>query len=333
MRKFTFPKLKKRKQPDLNTWLSALLVSVIMFLLILGIFTGPKERKPHTSLLEGAMNAVDTFLYGGPTNPDPTLPESGEVKVYIIDVGQGESILLASDQKSILIDAGENDKGDEVLNFISRLGLDHLDYVMATHPDSDHIGGMDTVINHIDVGEVLFGELPEEMIPDSTTYTDVLDAAKIHNVPLSTITAGDKIDLGSGAVVTILGPVYTDRKNLNNTSLVCRLDFGERSFLFNGDQESEMEHLLVNSNVDLDCDMMTMGHHGSDTSSCPEYVKKVSPQYASISCGRGNDHGHPSQKTLDLLEQNQIQYYRTDLSGNITFSTDGESITVSTQKM
>ena len=136
-----------------------------------------------------------------------------------------------------------------------------------------------------------------------------------------------------GAVLTVLGPVdpqAADSKN--NTSLVTRLDFGESSFLFNGDQEEDMEEMLVQSGADLDCDVMTMGHHGSSTSSSQEYLDAVTPEYASISCGRGNQYGHPHDETIEKLEAMGVEYYRTDLDGNITFTSDGETISVRTEK-
>lgn len=206
--------------------------------------------------------------------------------------------------------------------------------MLATHPDSDHIGGMDTVLENIDVpGGVFFGEMPDDLIPTTKTYEDVLDVIEEKDIPLFTAAAGDTIDLGSGAVLTVLGPVDPQAAdNKNNTSLVTRLDFGESSFLFNGDQEEDMEEMLVQSGADLDCDVMTMGHHGSSTSSSQEYLDAVTPEYASISCGRGNQYGHPHDETIEKLEAMGVEYYRTDLDGNITFTSDGETISVRTEK-
>ena len=277
-------------------------------------------------VLSGLVQVSDRLL------PQPALPQ--DTAVHFIDVGQGESILITTEENSLLIDAGENDKGDEVLDFIKQLGLTELDYVLATHPDSDHIGGMDTVLENIDVpGGVFFGEMPDDLIPTTKTYEDVLDVIEEKDIPLFTAAAGDTIDLGSGAVLTVLGPVdpqAADSKN--NTSLVTRLDFGESSFLFNGDQEEDMEEMLVQSGADLDCDVMTMGHHGSSTSSSQEYLDAVTPEYASISCGRGNQYGHPHDETIEKLEAMGVEYYRTDLDGNITFTSDGETISVRTEK-
>lgn len=323
-------KKKKSRRSSLPKWTFPLFVVLALLLTVL-TFSG-EELGFDASFLETCMNAVDRILYGGPTGPDPSLPTTGEAKVYVIDVGQGESILITTPETSMLIDAGENDKGDEVLDFIDALGLDKIDYALATHPHSDHIGGLDTVLDNIEVGEVLFGEVPDEIIPTTKTYADVLDAIERNNVPLSLALPGDEYDLGCGAVVTVLGPISQEVTQLNNTSVVCRLDFGETSFLFNGDQEAPMERLLVEHRAALDCDVMTMGHHGSSTSSTQEYVEAVSPQYATISCGKGNKYGHPNREVLELLEEEHIEYYRTDLSGNITFSSNGKKITVRTQK-
>lgn len=324
---------RKRKQiNNLPKWLLSALGAAV---LILGfIFYGGDLGGIDTSFAQECMNFIDRILYGGPTSPSPTLPTSGELKVYIIDVGQGESILISTEERSMLIDAGENDKGDEVLDFIHNLGLEQLDYVLATHPDSDHIGGMDTVLENIDVTEgVFFGEMPDKLIPTTKTYEDVLDVIEEKDIPLFTALAGDTIDLGSGAVLTVLGPVDPQAAdNKNDTSVVTRLDFGESSFLFNGDQEEDMEQLLLQSGADLDCDMMTMGHHGSSTSSCQQYLDAVTPEYASISCGRGNQYGHPHDETIEKLEAMGVEYYRTDVNGNITFTSDGEDISVRTEK-
>lgn len=323
-------KRKKQYNQSLPKW--AITTFAVLAVVLSVITFGGELTGMDTSFFQQCLDTIDRILYGGPTSPAPSLPATGEAKVYIIDVGQGESILITTDEKSMLIDAGENNMGDEVLEFIDTLGLDSLDYALATHPHSDHIGGLDTVLENIPVGEVLFGHIPDKLTPTTKTYEDVLDIIEQKNIPLTQVDSGDTIDLGSGAVVTVLGPVTEEVEDLNNTSVVCRLDFGETSFLFNGDQEEPMEQLLIENNANLDCDMMTMGHHGSSTSSSREYLDAVSPEYASISCGKANKYGHPHDETVENLEQLDIPYYRTDLSGNITFTSDGETISVRTEK-
>ena len=262
----------KKVNPSLPRWVVSVFVAIALVLSVLTF--GGDLAGMDTSFLQSCMDAIDRLLYGGPTSPAPSLPASGQAKVYIIDVGQGESILITTEERSMLIDAGENDKGDEVLAFLDTLGLDSLDYALATHPDSDHIGGLDTVLENIEVGEVFFGEIPAKLTPTTKTYEDVLDVIEEKDIPLSLAHAGDIIDMGSGAQLTILGPIDPQQAtSKNNASLVSRLDFGETSFLFNGDQEAPMEKMLLENGVDLDCDMMTMGHHGSSTSSTPEYLE------------------------------------------------------------
>ena len=324
-------KRKNSYQQALPKWVISVFAVIAVILSILTF--GGDMMGLDTSLLTECMNTIDRILYGGPTSPTPTLPTSGQAKVYIIDVGQGESILITTEEKSMLIDAGESDKGDEVLESLDQLGLEKLDYVIATHPDADHIGGMDTVLQNIEVTDgVFFGYLPDKLIPTTKTYEDLLDVIEQKNLDLSLLRAGDTLDLGSGAVLSVLGPVTEEIDSKNNGSVVSRLDFGETSFLFNGDQEKEMEKLLLQSGADLDCDMMTMGHHGSSTSSTREYLDAVTPEYASISCGKGNKYNHPHKETIQKLEQMDVEYYRTDLSGNITFTSDGSSISVRTEK-
>ena len=191
-------KRRRRKQnSNLPKWVlsafaaAAVILSVITF--------GGDMIGIDTSFAQECMNFIDRILYGGPTSPAPTLPASGELKVYVIDVGQGESILITTEENSLLIDAGENDKGDEVLDFIKQLGLTELDYVLATHPDSDHIGGMDTVLENIDVpGGVFFGEMPDDLIPTTKTYARTCWMSSIEKRDFLRMSPGDTIDPAAG---------------------------------------------------------------------------------------------------------------------------------------
>lgn len=311
-------------------WVLAIVSVVVVVLGILGYVA--ESTGGNASPIYKVLNAIDTIFYGGPTTPDPTMPTSGEVKVNIIDVGQGESILITTPQKSVLIDAGENDKGDEIMDYLNKLGLTKLDYVIATHPHADHIGGMDFVLENIDAGEVLFGAVPEKILPTTKTYEDVLSVIQAKGIPLSIVSPGDVYDLGSGATLTILGPVGDDQTDLNNCSVVSRLDFGATSFLFNGDAEEPAEKAIISANANLSATVMTMGHHGSRTSSSEPYFAAVAPDYASISCGKGNKYNHPNDETIEKLTKKGVDYYRTDLDGNIIFTSDGVHVKVNTSK-
>lgn len=277
-------------------------------------------RKAHSSSPDDFV--LDTPGAGGTAK--------GEVRVHFIDVGQGDSMLIEGNGESILIDAGENDKGDEVLAYLAQVGIEKLDIAVGTHPHADHIGGMDTIIEGIAVGKLLMPDVPDSIIPTTRTYLSMLDAAEEQGVEALFAYPGDSFSL-CGGVLEILGPVE-DYKDLNNESLVIRFDFGETSFLFTGDQEATAEKDLLDSGADVSADVLKVGHHGSSTSTSTEFFDAVSPSVAVIECGEGNDYGHPHQEIRELLEDAGTAVYRTDLNGSIIIASDGKELTVQTEK-
>ncbi len=282
---------------------------------------------------EQELTKLETWLYGedsGGIRVEPPTPE-GSLRVDIIDVGQGESILITTAEKAVLIDAGENDQGDEVLAHLRERGIEKLDLAIGTHAHSDHIGGMDTVLANIPAEEFWMGTMPEGLLPSTKTYMDVLEQLDIGRIPYKEPKPGSQFDLGNGGVLTVLGPQGRP-DDLNNCSLVCRVDFGETSFLFSGDAERSAEEAILASGADLDVDVMVMGHHGSDTSSHNAYFKAASPDFAAISVGSGNSYGHPDSSTIKKLKNADVIYRRTDINGDITFLTNGNSIDYSTEK-
>lgn len=266
------------------------------------------------------------------SNPGAPISTSGElVSVHFLNVGQSESILIVAPEKTVLIDAGENDSGAYILDYFKQVGTEKLDLAIGTHPHADHIGGMDDVINHIPVGEYWMSEIPDAIVPTTKTFTDLLDALENNAVTTRFAAPGDHYDLGGGAVLTVLGPVraYAD---LNNISLVCRLQVDGISFLFTGDMEKDAEKDLLAENIHLKSDVLSIGHHGSNTSSTKEFLSAVSPSVAVISCGLGNRYGHPHEKVLERLGNTSAALYRTDLHGWVVVSTDGREIEITTEK-
>ena len=316
----------------LLTFISGFLVALLLFFGVRAMKNRDFRETIETAMAkaEEILLTIDEILYGDPLPEEPAIAE-GTLRVDIIDVGQGESILITTAEKAVLIDAGENDKGDEVLAHLESLGITSLDLAIGTHAHSDHIGGMDTVLAAIPTAEFWMGAMPENLVPSTKTYTDVLEQLDIGRIPYREPKVGTIYDLGSGGILTVLGPQGTPN-DLNNCSLVCRVDFGERSFLFNGDAEESEEKAILASGVDLDVDVMTMGHHGSSTSSSSAYFKAASPGFATISCGQGNSYGHPNSSTLKKLKNADIPYRRTDVNGTITIVTDGYTIEYSTEK-
>lgn len=266
-----------------------------------------------------AVNLDDVVT--GDTSKDP-------LRVHYIDVGQGDSILVQYKNHNILIDAGENGCGDNIVKYLKKQGISSLDYMIATHPHSDHIGGMDEVIKKIPAKEVFMTRFSEAMTPTTKSYTSLLYAVSESDARLTAPKDGQKIQWDE-FVLTFMVP-KADYENLNNMSIVVRVDYKGGSYLFTGDAEKEREKELLSSEMNLKADILKAGHHGSSTSSSPDFIRAVSPKTSVISCGKDNDYGHPNKKTLEVLSGCKV--YRTDRSGTIVISSDGEKYTVSEEK-
>lgn len=260
-------------------------------------------------------------------DPKPITPGT-DVSVHFIDVGQGDCELIRVGDQSILIDAGENDKGNTVLDYLNKQGIEKIDLVIGTHPHSDHIGGMDTVINRIEVGEVLMPELPDSLVPTTKTYTDVLTAIADKNLPVTAAEPGQVYTFGD-ATLEILGPLR-DYDDLNDMSVVAKLTYGSTTFLFGGDMEKEVEDDLLNANADVRADVLKLSHHGSKTSNSKAFLDAVGADTYAICVGAGNSYGHPHDQVLNRISGKQV--YRTDLNGDIVIGTDGANLTVQTEK-
>lgn len=250
----------------------------------------------------------------------------GQLAVHVLDVGQGLSVLVCAPEKTVLIDAGENDQGQTVLRYLKRCGIKQIDLAIGTHPHSDHIGGLDTVINRLKVDTVFLGDLPRSLVPTTKTYTDLLDAIENRGCAVHSPEVGETVDLGGGALLTVLGPM-TEPDSLNNASIVTRLDFGDASFLFMADAEQESEEALVWGGAYLPADILGAGHHGSHTSTHERLLQKVKPKAFFISLSSDNSYGFPHKEFVKRASRYGT-IYRTDLSGTLMFTTDGETIHV-----
>lgn len=257
------------------------------------------------------------------SNPNNTSQSSSFSKVHFIHVGQGDSILIEADGHYMLIDAGENNQGTTVVNYLKEQGVKKLDYVIGTHPHSDHIGGLDVVINSFDIGKVI---LPD-IIHTTKTFEDVLDAIAENTLKISKAVVGNTYSLG-GSSFTIVAPNASDYDELNDYSVGVKFTNGENSFLFTGDAEKLSEIQMLRNGIDLTADVLKLGHHGSSTSSHDNFMDEVDPDYAVISVGEDNSYGHPHKETLEYLKDKKIKVYRTDKQNTIIFTSDGENITV-----
>lgn len=244
-------------------------------------------------------------------------------KVHFIDVGQGDSILIEADNHYMLIDAGENNQGTTVVNYLKEQGVKKLDYVIGTHPHSDHIGGLDTVIHSFDVGKVI---LPD-VIHTTKTFEDVLDAIAENGLKITKAVVGNTYSLGASSF-TIVAPNASDYDDLNDYSVSIKFINGENSFLFTGDAEKISEAQMLSNDIDLSADVLKLGHHGSSSSSHDKFLDEVKPDYAVICVGVDNSYGHPHKETLQKLKNRNIKVFRTDIQNTIIFTSNGKNITI-----
>lgn len=249
------------------------------------------------------------------------LSSQQKFEVHFIDVGQGDSILVQSGDETLLIDAGENNMGERVVSYLESLGIEELDYVIGTHPHSDHIGGLDVVIDGRKVNQVI---LP--VVEHTTkTYEDVLIAISNQGLKITKPVVGKEYTLGD-ASFQIIAPNSDDYEDLNDYSVGIRLVYGDTSYVFAGDADVVSEEEMCDNGFNLSADVLKLNHHGSRYSNNKEFVDAVNPTYAVISVGEGNSYGHPHAEVLEDMKQRGITVYRTDLAGTIVLTSDGKNI-------
>lgn len=269
------------------------------------------------------------FSDAGLSDDGSTLP-TDSLLVEMLDVGNADALLLKSGEHAMLIDAGERGDGDTVLSALRQNGVKQLDYVIATHADSDHIGGMQTVVEGMPVLQYIMAFMPEGHTPTTHTYLQLLQTIDERDVPVTAAKVGSSFSLGE-ATVEILGPAAQFEDN-NNQSVICRVTCGKRHFLFMGDAETDAEKALLASGATLSADVIKVGHHGSGTGTSAKLLEAVHPTYALITCGTGNPYGHPQAGTIERLQRRGVKIYRADLNGSVRLLCDGDRITVTPEK-
>ncbi len=249
------------------------------------------------------------------------------MSVHAIDVGQGDCTLVRVSDVTILIDSGERGNGDDVLEYIDDLGISRLDYVIATHPHSDHIGGLTEVMKGIDVDCLIMPEVSEDMIPISSAYSDFMDIAiekKSDGMKIERATAGNTYVLTDYAEMTVLSPLGDSYLDLNDYSVAILIACNDVTFFSAGDITHTAEKELMEKYPNLLADLMKISHHGGDESNLKAFIRQLSPTYAYICCGEDNSYGHPTETVLDILDGYSVKYRRTDLEGSFVYYTDGK---------
>ncbi len=263
--------------------------------------------------------SIDTFSVN-------TVPKTSDVLVHYIDVGQGDSILIQSGNKNVLIDAGEYDKSEDVVAYLKSNNIKVIDMVFVSHPHSDHIGGMEEVLKRFEVKKVVMGDIDEDILPTSRVYLDFLRTIKNKDIETQFVNAGESYTLGEGKL-EVLGPVR-DYDDLNNESLVIKFTYQDMKFLFVGDQEKDAEEDLLKSGADVSANVLKIGHHGSSTSSSEKFLNQVGADIYVIEVGKDNSYNHPHTEVRKILTKFSKPVYRTDVNGTIVIGTDGKELKV-----
>lgn len=288
--------------------LNKILNKLIVFLIIaiIGLLgkekiLDKKEEPPKTNI-----NIVDSKL-----------------EIYFFDVGQADSILIKEKDYTMLIDGGNQSDGENLVKYLQEeLNINDIDILVGTHPHEDHIGGLPDVINTLDISTIY--------LPNATTTTNIfeklLDTIAEKNYKITVPKIDEEIKLNNMNFKVIY--TGTDESDLNNTSIVLKLEYGKTSYLFTGDATDKTEEKILNK--DIESDVLKVGHHGSSYSSTESFINKVNPQYAIIQVGTNNKYDHPTKTTLDKLKEKNIKVYRTDLNGTIKLTSDGKNINFET---
>jgi competence protein ComEC len=304
----------KKKQKQIRTTVIVVLFLVFSLLMSFldskGIFTW--------SDLYNAGGVVD-----GPVNPN------SEFSVYYLDVGQGDCTIIKSNDAVMMIDTSTDSRENDIKEAMTSLNLTTIDYLVITHQHDDHMGSANAILNEYNVKNILMPKLSKINMVTTSSYNKLLETILEKDVNAIAASPGMTFKLGD-ADVSIFSPSQQD-EDLNNMSIVLKVVYGETSFLFQGDAEKIVEEQLLESGFNLEADVIKLGHHGSNTSSTDKYLKAVNPQYAIISCGADNSYGHPHSQVIDRLKNNNIDFYITAQTGDITIISDGKKLSLETQ--
>lgn len=244
------------------------------------------------------------------------------LKIHYIDVGQGDSILISINGTNMLIDSGPHGKEEYLINYLKKQKIKKLHHIIATHPHEDHIGSMAGIIKNFNTENFY----APKVMANEKCFTDMVNELKKKHLKIQVAKVGKKIKIHPNIICEIIAPNSSNYQNINNHSVVIKLTYGNTKFIFTGDAENISENEMLSSNNNLKCDVLKLGHHGSNTSTTDSFLEKTSPKIAIISCGKKNLFRHPNKKIIDKLKNKNIKVYRTDIDGDIVLISNGNLI-------
>jgi competence protein ComEC len=248
--------------------------------------------------------------------------DKSKLNIFYFNVGQADSTLITYEDKSILIDAGNDSDGERIVDFLQTKGITKIDYLIGTHIHEDHIGGLADIINNLEV-ENLF--MPYNLKEESNFYQKVKNSIEENNLSIQRVNKGDTYNLSTNLLFRILYVDNMEPLEPNNASIVIQLEYGTQKYLFMGDAEKEVENKLIEEGKLEDIDVLKVGHHGSNTSSIEDFINKVLPEISIISVQYGKYNNVPSEDVINRLKLNNNKVYRTDTDGTIWLTSDGKS--------
>ncbi len=285
----------------MRTWIRRISIAAAAVVLLLAV-GAVSEGKSSSMMSQSAVQTAD-------------------MEVHFIDVGQGDATLIKCGDQAMLIDAGDGSKGTAVQNYLQKQGVKKLEYLILTHPDSDHIGAAPVIITKFEIDKVFMSDYEK----DNSTYRKLIQALDEKRLSYATPEVGESYPLGS-AKFTILAP-NREYQSPNDASIAILLENGENRFLFSGDAEEEAETDILGNGIPISADVYQVGHHGSRSSSSQDFLAAMQPSWAVISCEEGNAYGHPHAQTLNMLRSMGVKVFRTDEQGSIIAYSDGTQIT------
>lgn len=273
------------------------------------------------------LDSTYTTATAEPNQNEITTTEIFNFSVHYLDVGQGDATLILCDGKSMLIDGGRAKASDIIYTYLKKQNITHLDYIVCSHADEDHVGGLSGALSSVSAGAVYAPETEA----DTKAYQNFKKKVQEQGLEIQHPKHGSSFALGN-SIVEVLGPISENDSERNNTSIVLKVRYGETSFLFTGDAEFDEEHEILEQGYDLSANVLKVSHHGSAGATSYRFLREVMPDYAVISVGKDNAYGHPTEEVLSKLWDADVKVYRTDMQGDIIVTSDGKTVIITPSK-